>query len=276
MQVINRTFVVFFTIIILIPGGCSREESTSQIDMTATQESMRDITANIYQVAVTDPRRPVEDVARDAGRKPVSVLDYFGIKPGQRVVDFTSGIGYFTRIISLIVGSEGSVVAHNSGRRMNSNLINDQFKADLLEQYTSYGNVEVNYESVEEMSLPDNSVDVIFLSLALHHWHHSEESGDFVPQIALKRFDNIMRMLKPGGVFAIIDHEAADGMTRLASDAIHRIPRDVAVADLTLAGFILESESDVHVNYPEDDLTIRWTREPRDATKRIVQRYRKP
>jgi predicted methyltransferase len=276
MQIINKTIIVFFTVILLMLSGCSREESISQIEMTATQESQSENTSNIYQVAVADPRRPAEDVARDAGRKPVQALEFFGIIPGQRVVDFTSGIGYFTRIISVIVGTEGSVVAHNSGRRMNSNLINDEFKADLLEQYTSYSNVEVNYETVEEMSLPDNSVDVILLSLALHHWHHSEESGDFMPQIALKRFDNVMRMLKSGGVFAIIDHEAAEGMTRIASDAIHRIPRDIAIADLTLAGFILESESDTHANHPDDDLTIRWTREPRDATKRIVQRYRKP
>jgi predicted methyltransferase len=257
-------------------SGCSREESFSQIEMTNRQESQRENTANVDQIAVADSRRPFEDVARDAGRKPVQVLKYFGITPGQRVVDFTSGIGYFTRIISVIVGSEGSVVPHNSGPHMNSNLINDQFKADMLEQYTSYGNVEINYKNVEEMSLPDNSVDVILLSLALHHWHHSEESGEFIPQMALKRFDNVMRMLKSGGIFAVIDHEAAEGMARVASDAIHRIPKDIAIADLTVAGFILESESDVHANFPDDDLTIRWTREPRDATKRIVQRYRKP
>jgi predicted methyltransferase len=110
----------------------------------------------------------------------------------------------------------------------------------------------------------------------LHHWHHSEESGEFIPQMALKRFDNVMRMLKSGGIFAVIDHEAAEGMARVSSDAIHRIPKDIAIADLTVAGFILESESDVHANFPDDDLTIRWTSEPRDATKRIVQRYRKP
>jgi predicted methyltransferase len=275
MQIKNKTIIVCFTVFTLILVGCSREESISQIEMAATQESMRDITANIYQVAVTDPRRPAEDVARDTGRKPVQVLEFIGIKPSQRVVDFTSGIGYFTRLISVIVGSEGSVVAHNSGPRMNSNLINDKYKAGLFEQYTSYGNVEVNYETVEEMSLPDNSVDVVLLSLALHHWHHSEESGEFVPQIALQRYDNVMRMLKSGGVFAIIDHEAAAGMTRLASDAIHRIPRETAIADLTLAGFVFMGESDVHANHPDDNLNIRWTREPRDATRRIVQLYRK-
>jgi predicted methyltransferase len=77
-------------------------------------------------------------------------------------------------------------------------------------------------------------------------------------------------------VFAIIDHEAAEGMSREESDAIHRIPRATAIADITLAGFEFVAESDIHANHPEDDMTVRWTRDPRDATRRIVQLYRKP
>jgi predicted methyltransferase len=275
MQFNVKTIFDFFAVSMLMLTGCSGEDSSTQTDITMSQGSEAADIVTIYQAAVTDPRRPPEDVVRDAGRKPAQVLEFFGISPGQRVIDITSGVGYFTRMISEIVGSEGSVVAHNSGRRMNDRLINNEFKADMLEQYSSYKNVEVNYENVETMSFQDNSVDVVFLSLALHHWHHSEESGEFVPQIALDRYDNIMRMLKPGGVFAIIDHEAAEGMSREASDAIHRIPRDIAIADITLAGFIFVGESDIHINH-DDDLEIRWTREPRDVTRRIVHLYRKP
>ena len=276
MKINFKIYFVLYTVTMLMITGCSREDSSSQTEISTTQESRLAKITSIYQAAVADLRRPAEDVARDAGRKPDQVLEFFGITPGQRVIDITSGVGYFTRIISDIVGSEGSVVAHNSGRRMNDRLINDEFKADMLEQYSSYTNVEVNYEDVETMSFPDNSIDVVFLSLALHHWHHSEESGEFIPQIALQRYDNIMRMLKPGGIFAIIDHEAAEEMSREASDAIHRIPRDIAIADITLAGFVFQGESDIHANHTDDDLTVRWTREPRDVTKRIVQLYRKP
>ena len=45
------------------------------------------------------------------------------------------------------------------------------------------------------------------LSLSIHHWHYSEDSGEFVPLLALGRYDNIFRMLKSGGVFAVIEHE---------------------------------------------------------------------
>jgi len=270
-----RIFLVF-SLTILFFTGCSRDDMSFGSGATTGQTQQGTGMDGIYLAAVNDPRRPAEDVARDAGRKPFEVMKFFGIKPGQRVVDFRSGTGYFTRIIAVIVGTEGSVIAHNSGSRLNDRLINDEFKAEMLEQYASYGNVEVNYEDIQSMSYPDNSVDVVLVSLDFHHWHHSEDSGEFIPQMSLERLDNVMRMLKPGGRLAIIDHEAAQGMSREASDAIHRIPRATAIADIGLAGFEFIAESDVHTNHPDDDMTIRWTREPRDATVRIVQLYRKP
>ncbi|MGK0298384.1 MAG: putative methyltransferase [Gammaproteobacteria bacterium] len=259
---------VFFSAFMLILAGCSMEDSGTPSASNATQGA--DINA-IYQAALADSRRPAEEVARDAGRKPDTVLKFFGIKPGQRVADISSGDGYYTRILSGVVGSEGSVVAENSGRRSS-----DENQAKYTEQYSSYENVELNFEAPEDMSLPDNSLDAAMLSLTIHHWHHSDETGEFVPQIALDRYQNILRMLKPGGVLGIIEHASDAGMSRVVSDFIHRIPSDIAKADLTLAGFVLDSESYVHANYPDDDTTIRWTQDPRDATNRIVHLYRKP
>ncbi len=117
---------------------------------------------------------------------------------------------------------------------------------------------------------------MVLLSLGIHHWHYSDDTGEFIPDFSLNRYDNIMRMLKPGGVFAVIDHAAAEGDTRQNSDELHRIPSEVVKADLALTGFVLESESDVHANNPNDDVTARWTRDPRDATVRIVHKYIKP
>ena len=271
-----KTIFVFFAVTLLMLAGCSGEDSSPQTggSMTNTGAGVSTVDSDlmsIYQAALADPRRPAEEVARDAGRKPIQVLQFFGVTPGKRVVDISSGDGYYSRIISGIVGSGGSIVAQNSGRRSS-----DENRAKYQEQYSTYNNVELNFEPPKDISLPDNSVDVALLSLTVHHWHHSDDSGEFVPQIALERFDNIFRMLKPGGVFAVIEHESAEGMSREASDAIHRIPRDIAIADITMAGFVLESESDIHANQPNDDVSVRWTSDPRDATKRIVHLYRKP
>lgn len=265
MKLNIQTSYLVCAVTLFVIAGCSREDSG-----TPTTDDQ----GNVYQSAIADPRRPAEDLSRDAGRKPAENLEFFGIVPGQRVLDISSGTGYFTRIISEVVGSNGSVVANNSGSR-----INDEFKANLQEQLSSYDNIELNYETPETISLPDNSVDTVLLSLIVHHWHYAEEWGEFVPAISLQRYDNIFRMLKPGGVFAVIDHEAQAGMTRKDSDDIHRIPGATAIADITLAGFVIDPETDIsniHANQPNDDTTTRWPDEPRDMTQRIVHRFRKP
>src|SRR5262245_29626206 len=54
--------------------------------------------------AIADPARPPEQVAHDAERRPGEVLAFAGIRRGDRVADFMSGGGYFTRLFSRIVG----------------------------------------------------------------------------------------------------------------------------------------------------------------------------
>jgi predicted methyltransferase len=260
-----RTALILITATLAL-AGCSRDDAGSETAATGGATPAR-----AYQDAVADQRRPAEDRQRDAGRKPAEVLRFFGIAPGQTVLDISSGGGYFTRIISGVVGSEGEVIANNSGSR-----VDDAFKKQMEDQYADYDNVELNYENPEDISLPDNSLDAVLLSLSVHHWHYDEDSGEFIPDIALERYDNIMRMLKPGGVFAVIDHAAAPGMSRQASDEIHRIPEEIAEMDITLAGFVLDAKSDIHANNPGDDTTARWDRDPRDATVRLVHRYVKP
>jgi predicted methyltransferase len=59
--------------------------------------------------ALADPARPPEQVALDPLRKPAGVLEFAGVKAGDRVADFMSGNGYFTRILSRVVGPTGHV-----------------------------------------------------------------------------------------------------------------------------------------------------------------------
>lgn len=270
MNLTKHTVYLLGAVLLLILSGCAQEDDSSA-DMTSSGAAPESSLDAIYEAAINDSRRPAEEVSRDAGRKPAEVLKFFGVAPGQRVLDLGSGDGYFTRILSGIVGDSGSVIANNSGRRAG-----EEFQAQYREQYASYANVELNFENPEDVSLPDNSLDMVLLSLAIHHWHYSEDTGEFVPNMSLVRYDNIYRMLKPGGVFAVIDHASADDASRQLSDELHRIPSPVVKADLALAGFVLEAESDIHAVSSSDDVNVRWTRDPRDATVRIVHKYIKP
>src|SRR5450432_332713 len=63
--------------------------------------------------AVADTARPKEDTDRDGDRHPAEIMTLVGVKPGDRAVDIGPGKGYYTRILSRIVGSDGHVYALN-------------------------------------------------------------------------------------------------------------------------------------------------------------------
>ena len=58
-----------------------------------------------------DPSRPKDDRDFDARRKPALVLAYAGIRPGEIVGEYLPGGGYYTRLLSDIVGPGGKVYA---------------------------------------------------------------------------------------------------------------------------------------------------------------------
>jgi predicted methyltransferase len=233
--------------------------------------SSASVNADVYDDAVAATARPAEDRARDAGRRPGEVLEFFGISAGQTVVDISSGGGYYTRMVADIVGSDGKVIAQNNARR-----VDEERMAELVAMYEPYGNVEVNLQPTAQLDMPDNSVDAVLLFLIVHHWHFNGDQGEVSPTGSNANYANILRMLKPGGTFAVIEHLSPEGLTREASAALHRIPAATAISDITDAGFVLSAESDLLADHPEDDITVYWSdNTPRGQTQRIVHKYTK-
>lgn len=231
-----------------------------------------DIPANI-RAGVENPSRSEENRVRDGDRKPAEVLAFFGVEEGMTVVDFASGGGYFTEVLAGAVGPDGSVSAHNTaGERF------DQRRAALETQYAPFGNITLDaVEAGAPLPYGDGSVDLVLLSLIIHHLHYAEESGEAAPARSAEIYADVMRVLKPGGVFAIIEHKAADDASRADSASWHRIPEPVLKADVTSAGFVFDGSADkIHYN-PDDDLRNNWTQTGlRGKTTRLVHRYKKP
>ena len=50
--------------------------------------------------AVASQARPAEDRARDGARHPVESLTFWGVKPGQTVIEVSPGGGYWTEILA--------------------------------------------------------------------------------------------------------------------------------------------------------------------------------
>ena len=67
-----------------------------------------------YELAVANESRPEADQLRDSSRKPAEILEFFNVTEGMRVLDMFSGGGYYTEILSYLVGPDGKVFAQNN------------------------------------------------------------------------------------------------------------------------------------------------------------------
>lgn len=231
-----------------------------------------EIPSNIL-AGVDNQNRSENNRVRDGDRKPGEVLAFFGVEDGMTVVDISSSRGYFTEIISGAVGSDGDVRAHNrAGERF------EQGRAALEEHYAPFGNITIDaVETGKPLPYADNSVDMVLLALIIHHLHYNEDSGEAIPPSSAETYADIKRVLKPGGVFAIIEHKAVEGSSRQDSAAWHRIPEEILKADITSAGFVFDGSADgIHFN-PDDDLQNNWNDAGlRGKTTRLVHRYKNP
>ncbi len=230
-----------------------------------------EIPTNI-QTGIDNTNRTEENRARDNDRKPGKVLAYYGITEGMTVVDVASGGGYFSEILSGAVGATGEVHAQNrAGPR-----INDQIDT-LTEHYEKFGNITLDItEPDTPLPYEDNSVDVILLSLIIHHLHYDEANADAMPDASKIIYADFLRVLKPGGTFAVIEHTAAAGSSREQSAAWHRAPEATIKADVTSAGFEFGGNGVIHVNPDDDQKNVWFENDLRGKTTRMVHRYIKP
>ena len=219
--------------------------------------------------AVADPGRPAIDTALDAARKPAETLAFAGVKPGQVVVDFFPGGGYFSRLLSAAVGQKGKVYAFTPAEL--GALMKKPLPVNGSSPDPARPNITAIVGPVNTFATPE-PVDLVFTAQNYHDLH-----DPFMGPADLSAFNAaVFKALKPGGAFLIIDHAAPDGSGLASTNTTHRIDAAVVVREVTAAGFRLEAESPILRN-PSDDRT-RPVFDPaiRHHTDQFIYLFRKP
>lgn len=257
-------------LLIALFGACGRAPAPASVPAAASEPAAA--TVDIYAAAVAHPGRTDADRARDANRKPDQVLAFFGIAPGMVVLDMFSGGGYYTEILSYVVGEGGKVYAHNNSAYVQyvGEEATDRYGGNRL------ANVELLMAENNELALPAAEFDAIMMVLAYHDIYYIDPDNGWPEIDGARMIAEFHRALKPGGILAIVDHAAVAGSPRETGNTLHRIDPDIVVAELEQAGFVLDGSSDILRN-PLDDLGLNMA-DPsiRGRTDRFVMRFRKP
>ena len=223
--------------------------------------------ADIYDAAVQHAGRSAEDLKRDESEHPADVLRLAGIKPGMRVADVMAAAGYYSELLSYIVGPKGRVLLLNntaydqwSEGGWEKRLADNQSTAEGIPRSangatrgTRLPNVEHRTIDLEHIDLPDSSVDALVLMKVYHdfYWIDTSPKAIWPKMDAGVVLDQLTRVLKPGGIVLVEDHSAKPGTGSTVASSLHRIDEAYTVRDFEKRGFKLIRKSDL-LRKPDD------------------------
>lgn len=197
----------------------------------------------VLTAALAAHDRSIAHLQRDESRKPIDVIEFLGINAGMQVLDVYAADGYYSYILSRVVGVTGIVYAQNPPPGSDVEDIRQMYSlADALDQQiddAALTNVVHLREGFFDLSITPESLDVILLAQILHDFANSDR------QFAAALLTHLGTLLKPGGTLAIIDHAGDAGQD---NSRLHRMPEATAIELATQAGFALEASSEILVN----------------------------
>jgi predicted methyltransferase len=196
--------------------------------------------AGSIDAALAHPGRPAADLKRDALDHPADVVGLVDIKPGMTVADVLAGDGYYSEILSYLVGPTGHVLLINNaafdkwGEGWDARLAGNRLP-----------NVQHETVDLDAMALAPHSLDVVLLVKVYHDLYWVDSRGEW-PKIDVGSvLDQLARALKPQGVLLVVDHSAQKGHGSSDATTLHRIDEDFAVKDFKSHGFTVVAKSDV-------------------------------
>ena len=183
--------------------------------------------------AVADSSRPQTDSARDALRLPAETIAFAGVKPGMTVAEFFPAGGYYTRMLSDVVGPKGAIIGIENAKW-------DKGEDAKMAAEAGHSNVTIEMVKFGEFN-PPQKADLVWMTQNYHDLHVAEYGPVDMAAFNKRVYDG----LKPGGIYFILDHQANPGTDDAGIAKVHRIEKSVVIKEVTAAGFKLVGESNI-------------------------------
>ncbi|MBN8727165.1 MAG: class I SAM-dependent methyltransferase [Xanthomonadales bacterium] len=225
------------------PGPPVVAPADQPADPTPPQSAGEFATARLDE-ALAGSWRSEANRARDQYRHPRQTLEFFGVKPGDTVIEIAPGGGWYTEILAPMLKDSGRFIAANAADASSdyARRTNEAYRELLKKDAAEFGEVQfVEYDPKAPVLGPADSADVVLTFRNVHNW------GDNAPAMFKAFFD----VLKPGGTLGVVDHRAAPGKTLDDLKGSGYMPVDYVKGLATDAGFTFVAESEVNAN-PND------------------------
>ena len=211
-----------------------------------------------FQALVASPDRSDADRATDARRKPVQLLEFYGVRPGMQVLDISAGGGHNTELLARAVGAPGRVYAQNAAAG----------RLDARMQKPVMKNVVTVTRAFDDPVPPEaRNLDLVTFNFNYHDMVHMG-----IDRARLNRA--VFNALKPGGSYIIADHSGRPGSGATETNTLHRIEEAAVRREVEAAGFRFVAEGGFLRN-PQDprDAPVFKPKQPNDE---FVLKFVKP
>jgi predicted methyltransferase len=221
------------------------------------------------KAAMASDIRSAEEVERDANRKPIETLDFFGITEDMRVLELFPGGGWYTKLLAPALADKGQLYTAFTTSSIKpliekhpelSNVRHLEFKA-------AFNTTDVRgIFSIKDYELDVKKLDAV---LTFRNYHNLDaESRALLNQKAFA-------ILKKGGRYGIVDHTQRHNAP-LTQELFRRFDPVTAILEVQAAGFVLEAASNLHYR-PDDTLQFDTTRATvKGNSDRFTLLFRKP
>ena len=205
-------------------------------------------TDSVLTEVIAGDWRSAAEKSRDAARKPIENLQFWGLKPGASVLEVQPGAGWWTRILAPYAARTGGRYTATAADLANPSITEAARKgrADFAARFADekiYGKVELVNWGATAAPLAANNYDFILLSRVIHGWMRVEGLVD-------RNFASLAGSLKPGGVLAVEQHRENPGPQDPMAESGY-VTEAFVIAAAEKAGLRLADRSEINAN-PKD------------------------
>jgi predicted methyltransferase len=226
--------------------------------------------ARSAQAWVTRAERTPEQRAEDAYRKPALTLDFFGLQPDMKVIEFFPGGGYYSDIIANSLSPKGQLLLIGAGSN-NAQRIKDagypNVSALPSEAMTLVpGGGPGGKFTLQKFDLGVTDADMF---ITVRNTHNISDDTRHLFH------EGVFKVLKSGGIYAIEDHTKRHNDPG-SPEIWRRVDPVLMIKEVLAAGFEFVDYTNLHYR-PDDNLQYDTTRPSINRySDRFTLKFRKP
>lgn len=228
-----------------------------------------DVVKSKLKTAMAAETRTEAETARDANRRPVQTLEFFGLRDNMKVVELLPGGGWYTKLLAPVLAENGEFyIAFGASRTAEKLKGQPGFeKLKVAGEGAKLGPIEGSrFYFAKDTDLGVKKVDMVF---TFRNYHNFDANS----RAAIN--SSVFKALKSGGIYALVDHTRRH-MQELDNENRRRFDPVQAIKEIQAAGFEFVDYSDLHYR-ADDELRFEVGRKTVTGnTDRWTLKFRKP